>query len=113
MRRIAKDVIYGQLASDSRQVGRSVLRLKDACKSDRKAYKIDIDTRKATTGDCARKFQYQQLSSLTLPSKLRKVSYASNFSKYSDTFLGVKSDDSSRSNLISKEHVNILYNKNL
>ena len=52
--RILKDVLYGQLASGSKRVGRPAFLFKDTCKRDMKACKIDIDTWEDATGDCAR-----------------------------------------------------------
>ena len=40
--RIPKDILYGELASGKRSVGRPQLRYKDVCKRDMKA--LDIDT---------------------------------------------------------------------
>ena len=52
--RILKDVLYGQLASGSKRVGRPAFLFKDTCKRDMKACKIDIDTWEDATGDRAR-----------------------------------------------------------
>ena len=52
--RIHKDVLYCQLASGSRRVGRPALGFKDTCKRDMKACKVDTDTWEDAAGDRAR-----------------------------------------------------------
>ena len=42
--RIPKDVLYGELASGQRSIGRPQLRYKDACKRDMKALNINTNT---------------------------------------------------------------------
>ena len=51
--RIPKDVLYGQLASGSRQVERTAFHFKDPCKHNMKACKIDTDTWEDAAGDRA------------------------------------------------------------
>ena len=41
--RIPKDLLYGELATGSRVLGRPNLRFKDVCKRDMKSMGIDID----------------------------------------------------------------------
>lgn len=41
---ISKDLLYGELAEESRPVGRPRLRYKDSCKEDLKTRGIDVTT---------------------------------------------------------------------
>ena len=52
--RILKDVLYGQLASGNRRVGRPALHFKDRWRCDMKACKLDTDTWEDAAGDRAR-----------------------------------------------------------
>ena len=49
--RIPKDVLYGELASGSRRVGRPALCYKDTCKREMKTCNIDADTLEAVASD--------------------------------------------------------------
>ncbi|KAI0212006.1 hypothetical protein LSAT2_003105 [Lamellibrachia satsuma] len=50
--RLPKDILYGQLTSGARPVGRPALRFKDACKRDIKACDISPKGREAVAEDC-------------------------------------------------------------
>ena len=52
--RMPKDVLYGELASGSRRVGRPALRYKDTCKRDKKTCNIVTDTWEAVASDRSR-----------------------------------------------------------
>ena len=49
--RIPKDLLYGQLSTGTRRTGRPMLRFKDVCKRDLKAYNIDPDSWEAAADD--------------------------------------------------------------
>ena len=49
--RLPKDVLYGQLTSGSRAVGRPMLRFKDVCKRDMRSADIDPETWEETAAD--------------------------------------------------------------
>ena len=49
--RIPKDVLYSELASGTRCVGRPALRFRDACKRDIKSAQISIESWEATAAD--------------------------------------------------------------
>ena len=49
--RLPKDVLYGQLATGTRSVGRPLLRFTDACKRDMRRGEADVDNWEAVADD--------------------------------------------------------------
>ena len=63
--RIPKDILYGELASGQRGIGRPQLRYKDACKRDMRALDININSWEELAADCTswRSTLHKQLQS--------------------------------------------------